>query len=63
MVIERRGASIEPARMRRVGKTEGRHVEVVAELVAERREKRCKGGDLLPHGSAHPDAMSRLSGQ
>src|SRR5207244_9635915 len=47
-------AVVETARVPGVPKPEPLVVEVVAELMAERAQKRPKGGDLLADGRPHP---------
>jgi hypothetical protein len=55
VVIKRRGALIEPARMVRVRPPEPLKVKMVAKLVAEGAEKRSEGSDLFENGGSHPD--------
>ena len=56
MVVERRGALVEAARMPGVPEPEPLVVEMVAELVAQRAQERPEGSDVLENGRPHPDA-------
>jgi len=55
VVVKRRGALIEAARVVRVGPPEPLIVEIVAELVAEGAQESPEGGDFLEDGRSHPN--------
>lgn len=56
MVVQRRGAFVEAARVPGVGKSEALEVQMVTKLVAKRAEERSEGGDRLANRCSHPDA-------
>src|SRR5215471_9447489 len=56
VVVQRRGALVESARMRRFRKSEPFAIQMVAKLVAERRKKRPKRGHTFLNRRTHPDA-------
>ena len=62
MVIQGGGALIESAGVPRIAKFEALEVEVMAELVAKRAQKRPERSDLPANRGAHPDTDQKRVG-
>ena len=60
VVVECGGTLVKSPRVGSIPESEPFAVQVVAKLVAERREKRADRGDSLLDGRAHPDADQLL---
>lgn len=55
MVIERGGAFVEAARVPGIAKSKTVEVQMMAELMTERAQKRSERSDLFANGRSHPD--------
>jgi hypothetical protein len=60
VVIEQGGALVEAARVRRAAKTEFLAIEMMAEFMAQRAQKRAEGSDLLANCRPGPNPDARI---